>query len=66
MKKFAWKISYLVFAFTLFWDHASALSDVGVGDQAIIFETIDENLNKVNMADLIKSKPLVLCVGSAS
>lgn len=43
-----------------------AVADVGVGDQAPMFASIDENLQPVDMAELILDRPLVLAVGSAS
>lgn len=43
-----------------------AAADVGVGDAAPLFASIDENLQPVDMADLIQERPLVLAVGSAS
>lgn len=36
------------------------------GDTAQLFKTVDENMKPVDMKDLIKDKPLVLVVGSAS
>jgi hypothetical protein len=43
-----------------------ARADVGVGDEAPLYATYDENMNPVDMADLIDGRPLVLAVGSAS
>lgn len=45
---------------------AAAYADVGVGDAAPMFQTINENLDPVDMDDLIDGRPLVLAVGSAS
>jgi len=45
---------------------ACAQAGVGQGEQAPLFSTFDENLEPVDMADLIRGKPLVLIVGSAS
>ncbi len=47
---------------------ASALAhaDVGVGDEAPLFQTINENLEPVDMENMIDGRPLVLAVGSAS
>jgi len=36
------------------------------GDQAQLFKSVDENLKPVDMRDMIKDRPLVLIVGSAS
>jgi hypothetical protein len=37
-----------------------------VGDQAILFTTIDEHERPVDMADLIDGRPLVLVTGSVT
>jgi hypothetical protein len=34
--------------------------------QAILFDSVDENLNPVSMADMIDGRPLVLAVGSCT
>lgn len=39
---------------------------VGDDELAPLFETVDENMQPIDMADLIDGKPLVLTVGSAS
>jgi len=44
----------------------SARADVAVGDDAPLFESVDEHMNPVDMADLVVGRPLVLAVGSAS
>jgi len=36
------------------------------GDQAILFKSVDENMKPVDMADMIKGKPLVLLTGSCT
>ncbi len=36
------------------------------GDKAKLFKSVDENLKPVDMKDMIKGRPLVLIVGSAS
>jgi hypothetical protein len=36
------------------------------GDQAILFKSVDENMKPVDMADMIKGKPLVLVTGSCT
>ena len=36
------------------------------GDQAQLFKSVDENLKPVDMKDMIRDRPLVLIVGSAS
>jgi hypothetical protein len=41
-------------------------ADPGVGDKAVLFVGVDENLEPVDMAALIRDRPLVLVVGSAS
>ncbi len=43
-----------------------ARADVGVGDQAPLFQTLDENMQPVDMLDLTDGRPLVISVGSAS
>ncbi len=45
---------------------SGARADVAVGDQAPLFQTMDENLQPVDMSDLIDGRPLVMAVGSAS
>jgi len=45
---------------------SGARADVEVGDQAPLFQTLDENLQPVDMSDLIDGRPLVMAVGSAS
>ena len=39
---------------------------VNVGDVGPMFQTLDENLQPVDMTTLIDGKPLVIIVGSAS
>ena len=51
-------------AFLLVSGPASAI--VGVGDTAPLFQSLDENMQVVDMQDMIQGKPLVLLVGSAS
>jgi hypothetical protein len=41
-------------------------ADVGVGDQAPMFESFNEDMQPVDMSDFIDGRPLVLAVGSAS
>jgi hypothetical protein len=41
-------------------------ADPEVRDKAVLFVGVDENLEPVDMAALIRDKPLVLVVGSAS
>ena len=41
-------------------------ADHSVGDQASLFASVDENMERVDMADMIDGKPLVLVVSSAS
>ena len=41
-------------------------SAVWVGDTAPLFQTLDENMQPVDMANLIADRPLVIIVGSAS
>lgn len=43
-----------------------ASADLKAGDDAKLFKSVDENLQPVDMADLVKGKPLVLVVGSCS
>ena len=45
---------------------AGANGQVGPGDEAPLFDSIDENLNPVSMADMIDGKPLVLFCVSCS
>lgn len=44
----------------------AARADVIVGDDAPLFESVDEHMSPVDMADLIVGRPLVMAVGSAS
>ena len=39
---------------------------VGVGDTAPLFQSLNEDMQTVDMHDMIQDKPLVLLVGSAS
>ncbi len=41
-------------------------AELDVGDQAILFQTVDENMAAANMADMIVDKPLVLVTGSCT
>jgi hypothetical protein len=41
-------------------------ADLSVGDDATLFQSIDEDMEPVDMADMIDGKPLVLVVSSAS
>ena len=43
-----------------------ALADLQVGQQATLFESIDENMEPSDMADMIDGKPLVLIVSSCT
>ena len=45
---------------------ASTAAEVGVGERAPLFVSLDENMQEVDMADFIDGRPLVLAVGSAS
>ncbi len=45
---------------------APAYADVGVGDTAPLFDTFNEDMDPISMADMIDGRPLVLSVGSAS
>jgi hypothetical protein len=45
---------------------APAYADVGVGDTAPLFDTVNEDMDPVSMAELIDGRPLVLAVGSAT
>jgi hypothetical protein len=45
---------------------STALAEVGVGDDAPMFETFNEDMQPIDMADYIDGRPLALCVGSAS
>jgi hypothetical protein len=49
----------------LLWCGA-AVAAVGVGDDGPMYQTLDENMQPVDMADFIDGRPLVLAVGSAS
>ncbi len=42
------------------------IADHAVGDQATIFQSVNEDMEPVDMADMIDGKPLVLVVSSAS
>ncbi len=42
------------------------LADLSVGDDATLFQSINEDMDPVDMADMIDGKPLVLVVSSAS
>ncbi|MDY7109464.1 MAG: hypothetical protein SYC29_12585 [Planctomycetota bacterium] len=44
------------------WPLATALAQ----PQAPLFDSVDENLNPVSMADMIDGRPLVLAVGSCT
>ncbi len=44
----------------------SSASALKAGDQAILFKSVDENMNPVDMADMINGKPLVLLTGSCT
>lgn len=45
---------------------STALAEVGVGENAPMFQTIDEDMQPIDMADYIDGRPLAMCVGSAS
>jgi hypothetical protein len=51
---------------TVFLWTAASSADPAVGDQAVLFNSVDENMEPVDMADLVQDKPLVVVVGSAS
>ena len=48
------------------WWHSPAGADLKQGDQALLFASVDENLNPVDMAKMTEGRPLVLVVGSCS
>lgn len=43
-----------------------ALADLGVGDDAILYDSVNEDMEPVSMAEMIDGLPLVLITGSAS
>ena len=43
-----------------------AMADLRVGQKAILFDSIDENMKPVSMKDMVDGKPLVLVVSSCS
>ena len=63
IRKSYWRLFVGLFVFCLAQD---ASADLQVGQQAALFDSIDENLQPVSMADMIDGKPLVLVVSSCS
>ena len=59
-------ISLLFLFIAAFGCAAPAAADLKVGQKAKLFQSVDENLQHVDMADLIDGRPLVLVVGSCS
>jgi hypothetical protein len=43
-----------------------AAADLMVGEDAILYRSVNENMEPVDMADMIDGRPLVLMMGSAS
>jgi hypothetical protein len=43
-----------------------AAAGAAVGDKAPLFKSVDENMKPVDMREMIRGRPLVLAVGSAS
>ena len=43
-----------------------AQADLGVGDEAILYVSVNEDMEPVDMADMVDGRPLVLLTGSAS
>ncbi|MBW2262359.1 MAG: hypothetical protein JRG91_10340 [Deltaproteobacteria bacterium] len=41
-------------------------ADLGVGDAAILYTSVNEDMEPVDMADMIDGRPLVLLTGSVS
>ncbi len=60
-----WSRKFLMAGLAILWCQ-SAGAYVGVGDDAPMFASLDENMQPVDLADLIDGIPLVLVVGSAS
>lgn len=56
----------LTVAVASLWVHSPAGADLKQGDQALLFASVDENLNPVDMAEMTDGRPLVLVVGSCS
>jgi len=46
--------------------HSHAVPTSPAGGGAPLFESVDENLEPINMADMIDGKPLVLAVSSCT
>lgn len=57
---------YLTLVVASLWWHSPAAADLKRGDQALLFASVDENLNPVDMAKMTAGLPLVLVVGSCS
>jgi hypothetical protein len=56
----------LTVAVAALWWHSPAVADLKEGDQALLFTSVDENLDPVDMRDMTEGRPLVLVVGSCS
>lgn len=59
-------ISMLYLFLVVFGAVAPANADLKVGQKAKLFQSVDENLQHVDMAKLVDGRPLVLVVGSCS
>jgi hypothetical protein len=60
------RTSALTLSLPLLLAGAPASAQVWIGDEAPLYQSTDENLQPVDMADLIDGRPLVIAVGSAS
>jgi hypothetical protein len=56
----------LFFGLAILTSVQNAAADLKVGEQAVLFESIDENLEHLSMDDLTNGKPLVLVVSSCT
>ena len=63
MTKIRAKLSSAVIALLVAWPLAGAKGQL---TQAPLFDSVDENLNPVSMADFIDGRPLVLGCGTCS
>ena len=62
MKTPSWMPAVVVVA----WSLTAADGQLTLGVDAPLFDSVDENLNPVSMADMINGRPLVLAVGSCT
>jgi len=61
------KIAKMAVVITVvFLGSSMAMADLKVGQKAILYDSVNEELKPVSMKDLIDGKPLVLVVSSCS